>query len=401
MAQPTAQRRESKIDSVRAIAALAVFEIHALTFSGGLQAGAKIREWQQPLEVAVILFITITGFLLYRPYVRADLRGVAPPATIPYAVRRFLRIVPAYWVALGIAAIALSWNYVFEGHGLLTYFGFTQSFEYLAYEKQGIAPAWTLGLELSFYIFLPFWAWFVRRIRTTDPLRLHYVALVGLFAASVLYKFVLAWTGVLADHTVPASDPWLATLPANLDYFAIGMLIAVLTVQVAERGMPPKVKWLTEHSWLLLAFVLLTYLFCALFLNTDPVTSTYSQSQLVVRNPLYWGIAAAFLFAATVGSNGIVDKVLSFRGLWTFGIVSYGLYIWHWPVLFWYAKHRPITSINPYIDTTLIPLAITTALAILSWFLIEKPCMALGHRFSARRARISDSDAIAAEHSAP
>ena len=50
------------------------------------------------LEVGVAIFFCISGFLLYRPFVVAHHRAQAMPAVGAYAWRRFLRIVPAYWV---------------------------------------------------------------------------------------------------------------------------------------------------------------------------------------------------------------------------------------------------------------------------------------------------------------
>ena len=53
------------------------------------------------------MFFLISGFLLYRPFVAARLRGEPMPFVGAYAWRRFLRIVPAYWVALTATALLL------------------------------------------------------------------------------------------------------------------------------------------------------------------------------------------------------------------------------------------------------------------------------------------------------
>ena len=57
------------------------------------------------LNVGVALFFLISGFLLYRPYALALVHGSEPPRLAAYAKRRFLRIVPAYWVALTLLAL--------------------------------------------------------------------------------------------------------------------------------------------------------------------------------------------------------------------------------------------------------------------------------------------------------
>ena len=57
--------------------------------------------------MGVTIFFVTSGFLLYLPFVPARL-GAEPDLTGPYAWRRFLRLVPAYWVALTVIALVLS-----------------------------------------------------------------------------------------------------------------------------------------------------------------------------------------------------------------------------------------------------------------------------------------------------
>ena len=74
--------------SFQAIAVVPVVLFHAgvSVFSGGY--------------VGVDIFFVLSGFLLYRPFVRAHLAGTRGPAVGRYLKRRFLRIFPAYWLVL-------------------------------------------------------------------------------------------------------------------------------------------------------------------------------------------------------------------------------------------------------------------------------------------------------------
>ena len=72
------------------------------------------------------VFFVLSGFLLYRPFVRARLLGGPAPPGAAYGWRRVLRIVPAYWVALALIALWLARRDVLEPGGALVYCGFLQ-----------------------------------------------------------------------------------------------------------------------------------------------------------------------------------------------------------------------------------------------------------------------------------
>ena len=59
------------------------------------------------------VFFVLSGFLLYRPFLAADLDGLRPVALRDYARRGVLRIVPAYWLALTVIALWLNLDEVF------------------------------------------------------------------------------------------------------------------------------------------------------------------------------------------------------------------------------------------------------------------------------------------------
>ena len=218
--------RHPPIDGLRALAAIAVLLTHAAIFSGLVAAGGDAARYAQRLEVGVAVFFVISGFVLYRPFLLARLDGRELPRVGRYAGRRALRIVPAYWLALTVAAIALSLPGVLSLSGVVTYYGFGQIYSTDTFPG-GLVQAWTLCVEVTFYAFLPLFAWAMRRGGAADRdaiLRREAYALLGLAAFSLAWKAAFVYRGS-PDQVV--LSPWLHSLPAYLDHFALGMGLAL------------------------------------------------------------------------------------------------------------------------------------------------------------------------------
>jgi peptidoglycan/LPS O-acetylase OafA/YrhL len=80
--------------------------------------------------------------------VRARLRGYGRPRLSAYASRRFLRIVPAYWVALTVVAIWIGLPDVFTWSGVPIYYGFGQVYDQMR-SLGGLPQAWSLCVRWS------------------------------------------------------------------------------------------------------------------------------------------------------------------------------------------------------------------------------------------------------------
>src|SRR4051794_24149333 len=184
------------MDSLRAIAVVAVLVTHASYFVA--QSGTDLLVHFR-FDMGVTIFFVISGFLIYRPWVHARLRGEPSPLVRVYAWRRFLRIVPGYWVALTVIALVVGLTGLFSWHGVAIYYGFLQI--YSAYDVGGgLVQAWSLCLEMAFYVFVPIYALVVARLRTADParrLRQELIGAAALFAFSAVFKVVAVLSGTL------------------------------------------------------------------------------------------------------------------------------------------------------------------------------------------------------------
>ena len=376
-------RRFPLVDSLRGIAALMVLTLHAIgIFAGGTRPDAALRPYVARLESGVVVFLLVSGFLLYRPFVRAHLHAEPVPRTGGYAWRRFLRIVPAYWVALAIAAIAVPLTGVLTAKGIPTYFGFAQIYA-AGTIGGGIAPAWTLGLELTFYAFLPLWAWGLRRVTppgAAGALRTQVVGLVALIAFSELYKALVFAVG--GAHNARVS-PALVALPGYIDEFAIGMLLAVASVVLDDRPAPRAVAALARRPWLAWLGALAAFLLVSrgIGLHGDAVGDVYTAPRYFARNALYGLFALLLIVPAVLGDErrDAIRRLLGSRLLLWLGLISYGVYLWHWPVLLRLSNWNlaSVRGIHPYLLWGVTAGGLSIALGAASYYLVERPALSL------------------------
>jgi peptidoglycan/LPS O-acetylase OafA/YrhL len=391
-------------DSLRAIAALCIVAVH-LPFAAQMAFNAPLRPYLVQLRVGIAVFFLISGFLLYRPFARARYLGEPSPDRKSYGVRRALRIVPAYWVALPCAVLllgasgeALTATPVFTPHGVLAYFGFLQIYDSHTL-LGGISAAWTLCVEVSFYAMLPIWAMLMRRRRVRSTAGFMRSELLGL---GVLFAAGLTWTIVAATHThvksaalvdvtlIPTS---LYVLPAYLDHFAVGMALAVLSVVVAERPRPPRaVRALDRASWVPPLVTLL-----ALFLmgHLERWFPGSWATQAVAAHELQAVFAVGLLVPAAFGDpdRGLFRRLLANRVLLWLGLVSYGLYLWHAIVLVKLARWGLLEDLGS-VKFAIVGVILSIAVAAASFYGIERHALRLGRRLSHRR-RSQDADSRA------
>lgn len=375
-------------DGLRALAALSVFMFHA---TGRLEFRAPgyvpAFEWTRPLgPFGVAVFFVISGFLLYRPYVVAALAGLPAPALRPFWLRRFVRIFPAYWVALLFVVVVLGqFTITSVAHGV-TYFGLFHIYRGGS-DLLGLSVAWTLGIEVSFYVLLPGLAWLLRR--AGGGVRGQLVGLALMAALGILLRY---WWLFVAD--VPFDERWFSLrafsswLPAYLDWFALGMAMAVGSAWRAQGGrLPAVIDWFgrwPSQSWVL-AFV------CYWIVVENSATSlpAWTPAQRFIRY-LFMGLAGALLvFPAVFGAQdrSALRWLLRTPVLVVLGVVSYGIYLYHLPLInaaegwSWMPAARIVQVV--------VVFGLTVVAATASYWIVERPTVGWARRWTAAVRRSS------------
>ena len=313
--------RNHAVDGLRGIAALSVFVFHAwlytlpvVSVAGAARSPATdlIRE----LRLGLVLFFVLSGFLLFRAWAGAALGRRAAPSNATYVVHRVGRIVPAYWLAI-VGSIALL--YPIAGSPgvrlpppelLPLFFVFGQNLSPQTLLKLD-PPMWTLAVEAAFYVVLPLLGWLALRGRATPRAQL--LVPLALLVLGVAFNAVLAQAG-------GADLRWSKSLPAMLPYFAVGMGAAVLVV--GRRPTSGQARALVG------AAVLLVAVNVALQVSAGHGAQVTGLLKVIRDLPAAAGFAMLICVAATRP-----PRVLALRPLAWCGLVSYGLYLWHVPVL--------------------------------------------------------------------
>jgi peptidoglycan/LPS O-acetylase OafA/YrhL len=376
--------RFQHFDALRAIAAGTVLLFHVGFFLEAVEDPTFGRYFAQ-LNIGVAVFFVISGFLLYRPFAQARFERRSSPAIVPYAIRRAFRIFPAFWVVLVATAIWLDLPEVFDRP--LVHFGLLQAYDGSTLTS-GVGHAWTLSVELSFYLAMPVVALMLQRLPARTTRR--FVLSEALLLAAML-AFAVAWR-LIETETLRGSiifTPEVATLPAFLDHFALGMGLAVASVALAGRAQPGLVRVVERHPWLpWLAAAALWVLLC----NIGQGSATAANE--VVRHELRGAAAVCLLLPAVFGqrSGGLVRRFMAARAMVWLGLVSYSLYLWH-PTI---ARKVVETRLDENAGGLVAAAAIITAsiaVAALSYHAVERPAMWASRRLAARAGGRRDDGA--------
>jgi peptidoglycan/LPS O-acetylase OafA/YrhL len=249
---------------------------------------------------------------------------------------------------------------------------------------------------LSFYAFLPAYAWLLRRLGDgrddATRLALEVSGAAALMVACYLYRAAIftlygrTSVGRIATH-------WL---PGYLDVFGLGIALAAVSAYVAVHGTTPLVDVISRLSWLWWAMAIVCFWLVVKHLGL-------SRSPQPRNTPIGWqadelqllqtAFAGLISLPAIFGpqDRGLIRRFLQWRPVAYVGLVSYGVYLYHegfldkwlvWTgrpnVLQLSAQVRLARSTFPLI--LLLTVLSSIAAASLSAYLVERPLLRLKHR---------------------
>ena len=373
VAPPPHHRRFPLFDGLRAIAVLSVVVFHVTLLTGTLSTSVTGHLLAR-LNIGVTIFFLISGFLLYRPFIAHRIGGAAPPEFLQYAKRRVLRIYPAYWLLL-TALVIVPGVGGYPDSGLWAEYGLVQTLPLQGGAgctgDCGLTQTWSLVAEVTFYAALPLYVLLAARVARGRSvlgwMRAELLLLAALSAIALALRFLL----------VDAGSPWVdGTLIGYVFWFALGMGLAVASVGLEGRERQPRLLSVVASRplipWLA---ALATYVLLSLWL---PVLLATEAQQLVALLAL--GVIAALLLLPAVfgdDAGGFPRRVLANPVVAWLGVVSYGIFLWH----FVFAQQLGGGRYDGgFVVVLLGTLAFSTACAAASYYLVERPILRFKYR---------------------
>ncbi len=330
-------KRDNCFDFLRYLFAFSLILVHFCTLTGTDQF------WFISGQMRVKAFFTITGFLVVYSYIRRNNIKV-------YCWKRILRIVPAYFTTIILCYVV---GFFFSKNNITEYYFSSQSLRYLianlsfmnfiepclpglftdnVYGPFVNGSLWSMKLEIIFYILVPFMIWFIRKYN-----KIYFVIII--FAFNTLFHAILNYLenniGSSIYHTINNSSP------TTIIYFFSGTTLLLYF------------DWFCKHiKW--------TFSCCLLYVMA---TRLFDCSLLYYLEPLAFS-------GVIVGVAYFCKPLNIFR---KYDNISYGLYLYHFPVIQVLVQYR-LHQYNIYI-TFILAILITIILAMISWYLLEKPML--------------------------
>lgn len=355
--------RIAPLDGLRGIAVLAVIVFHACVFERTDSAlGAALLSVARAGWSGVDLFFVLSGFLITG--ILLDGKGASNYFRAFYA-RRFLRIFPLYYLSLAVLVAAYrvsaaesAWYWLYLSNFRMTSAGWPQA---------PLSHFWSLAVEEQYYLIWPLVVFLAPRKVLS--------VLCGAVVILVPAARVTAWI-------LGAPEIGLYILaPFRLDALATGSLLALL---LRAGGAAERIRKAGGVGLVLSGVVLASLLVReggdAMWTNPAMLTLGFTVVSL------FFGSLVAL--AVTVPSGTAYGRVLSAKALRLAGKYSYAMYVFHWPVTTVLRERGLHPGLVPGVAGWGLYLGVivgaVTLLAIVSWRLLEGPCLSLKDRFEYR-----------------
>lgn len=338
-----------EIDGLRAVAVLAVVLYHA-----GLGIGGGF--------IGVDVFFVISGYLI-TSLILKDLEA-GRFSMLAFWERRARRIIPAA-VVLVVAVLFVGWflllptDYTKLGASSLAHAAFSanlyfwQTTSYFAgpAEEVPLLHTWSLAVEEQFYFFIPVLLLLLFKLKAHKR-----AFLIFVFAALTVSSLVLS---IWAVPRMPAAAFYL--LPTRAWELALGSIAALIPLSslVAVRsGIRSTLAW---------SGLVLILLPCLLYSSSTPFPG-------LAAFPPCLGATLFIVFSNSAvsgaDSKGLLVRMFSSKPMVGIGLVSYSLYLWHWP-LFAFSNYWSLSELS--LGRSLSLVVLSGFLAYLSWRFVETP----------------------------
>lgn len=345
------------LDGLRGLAIIAVLAVHTNHLFGWsvLKGGS----------IGVDIFFVLSGFLI-TSILLSEWNATGNVSLKDFYLRRCLRLFPA--LLLMIAIVHLLSNSLFlpqeaEQTRKATPLALAYVTDFaIAFAPSirlgGLRHTWSLAMEEQFYLLWPPLLIVLLRIGVSKKSLI--LITLSLALVSALHRAALFYLGSSAVRTY-----------YGFDTRADALLIGCAAGMAVTWGLVSGISSLTTPAIFLLGFLMVASDYASPFLHNGGFTVLAAAAAVIVVN-------------VVVAETGWYRRILESAGLVWIGRVSYGVYLWHYPIF------KSIGNLNaPWPIKLLMGLIATFALASASFYLLESPLLRLKRRFAWKESLIS------------
>jgi peptidoglycan/LPS O-acetylase OafA/YrhL len=361
-----AAQRDPALDGVRGLAIGMILLLHGFAFVPGTALTQVLHAFTAALYIGVDLFFVLSGFLITS--ILLESRGT-PQYFRNFYARRALRIFPAYYLVLAVCYLLrpLADHPALQAqmdHDAPFYALYLQNLM-MAWRGHagawiGLDPTWSLAIEEQYYLIWP------AVVALTPPRHLLKVCL-AVCAGSMALKWSMDLGGV------PRWTQYVTT-PSHAEGLALG---SALAAWIRVHGQLRPAPWQRGVGAAATAIVLATH---------------PAWEKQHVLHTLIASIAFAWILFETLAAapQARVRRALEWRPLALLGRYSYGLYLWHYPIVallgarFWLDWKAQLGTNGAVLALGCAMLVITAALAVAMFHLVGAPALRLKQLFPRR-----------------
>ncbi len=301
-------------------------------------------------SIGVDMFFVISGFLITLLLIR-EREKTGDTSLVKFYVRRFFRIMPAYFTFLAFIFLLQCLDTVsMRGRDWAAVLTYTINFMPNGdWPTAPVGHTWSLAVEEHFYMLWPL------AFAILGPRRVFWPALALILASPFIrYAVDQSAIGILeVDYSTPT----------RIDVILFGCCLAILAQKewFRSRSLP-----IVRHAnWLLPALTILVLL-------SNLVLARSGKYYLTV-NKLVTGLTfASIIWLSTVRADSLWGQVLNWRPIVWMGTLSYSLYLWQQPFLFHHSDW--------FVNTWPANIVCALGLALASFYLVESPLLRLRER---------------------
>ena len=366
------------LDTLRAVASIAVVATHTSFWAGAYDAGLPGAVTQR-LEIGVAIFFVLSGFLLSHPWLRHLRTGRQRDSVGRYAFKRALRILPVYWVSVVAALLLLEQNSSIAGGRWIDNLFLVDMYRNDVL-PHGLTQMWSLATEVAFYALLPIGMFLLGLAVRARWRPLLLIVLLGLVSAGSL-----AWSAAAAD-SLTSWGPWVTqALPGYLGWFCLGIALAVLDVDRRHRDDGREltlVRWCRAAAsapgacWLVAGAALVVV---ATPIAGEAALVPRTASESIWRSILYGVVAGAVMLPSIFGEGHTrYARAMAQPLLRHLGHISYSLFCCHLIVLALLFEALDLTLFDEnFFVVFALTLSVSLVVSEVLYRLVERPFLRL------------------------